>query len=81
MRAYYLLGLVWQILTQVLADGIPCYTAKKPEEAKSHIEAILHMLEEERPGYDPRMAVNIEASKLYWGSEVDRKEYNRKLRR
>jgi len=39
------------------------------------------MLEEERPPYDPRMAVNIEASKLYWGSEADRKEYNKKLRR
>jgi len=39
------------------------------------------MLEEERPPYDPRMAVNIEASKLYWGTEADRKEYNKKLRR
>lgn len=66
---------------RISEDGIPCYTAKKPEEAKSHIEAILHMLEEERPPYDPRMAVNIEASKLYWGSEADRKEYNKKLRR
>lgn len=64
-----------------LEDGIPCYTAKKPDEARSHIDAIIQMLQEENPPYDPRMLVNLEASKLYWGSEGDRKEYNKKLRR
>ena len=39
------------------------------------------MLEEENPPYDPRMQVNLEASKLYWGSKEDKREYNKKLRR
>lgn len=60
---------------------MPCYVPKKPEEAKSHIEAILHTLEEENAPYDPRMQVNLEASKLYWGSKEDKREYNKKLRR
>jgi len=66
---------------RITKDGIPCYSAKKPEEARFHIEAVIQILEEENPPYDPRMQVNIEASKLYWGSKEDKKEYNKQLRR
>ncbi|KAF8467713.1 ubiquitin-conjugating enzyme/RWD-like protein [Kalaharituber pfeilii] len=66
---------------RITKDGIPCYFPKKSEEAKSHIEAIIQTLEEENPPYDPRMQVNLEASKLYWGSKEDKREYNKKLRR
>lgn len=38
-------------------------------------------MEEESPPYDPRTQVNREASKLYWGTKEDKKEYNKKLRR
>jgi len=62
-------------------DGTPCYTAKRADDAKSHIEAILEALEEVSPPYDPRTMVNPEASKLFWGSIDDKKTYNRKLRR
>lgn len=63
------------------ADGTPCYTAKRVDDAKSHIEAIIEALEEVSPPYDPRTLVNPEASKLFWGSTDDKKVYNRKLRR
>ncbi|KAI9651017.1 hypothetical protein NHQ30_001054 [Ciborinia camelliae] len=62
-------------------DGTPCYTSKRPEDAKAHIESIIDVLEEESPPYDPRTLVNFEAAKLFWGSTDDKKMYNRKLRR
>lgn len=45
------------------------------------MEAVIQTLEEENPPYDPRTQVNLEASKLFWGSKEDKKEYNKKLRR
>ncbi|KAI9829889.1 MAG: hypothetical protein M1826_005311 [Phylliscum demangeonii] len=62
-------------------DGVVCYFARRVEDAKSHIEAIIEALEEESPPYDPRAMVNPTAAKLYWGTPEQRKEYNRKLRR
>lgn len=66
---------------RIASDGTPCYTSKRVEDVKSHIQAIIEALEEESPPYDPRTLVNPEAAKLYWGSEDDKKMYNRKLRR
>jgi ubiquitin-conjugating enzyme E2 Z len=66
---------------RIAPDGTPCYTTKRVEDAKSHIEAIIEALEEEQPPYDPRTMVNPEASKLFWGSPDDKKMYSRKLRR
>jgi ubiquitin-conjugating enzyme E2 Z len=66
---------------RISSDGTPCYTSVRPEDAKSHIDAVIEALEEESPPYDPRTMVNPEAAKLYWGSADDRKTYNRKLRR
>ncbi|EPE27163.1 UBC-like protein [Glarea lozoyensis ATCC 20868] len=66
---------------RIAPDGTPCYTTKRVEDAKSHIEAIIAALEEEHPPYDPRTMVNPEAAKLFWGSPEDKKMYNRKLRR
>ncbi|KAH8593549.1 ubiquitin-conjugating enzyme/RWD-like protein [Bisporella sp. PMI_857] len=66
---------------RLAGDGTPCYTAKRPEDVKAHIEAIIEALEEEHPPYDPRTLVNPEAGQLYWGSADDKKKYNRQLRR
>ncbi|KAG9232718.1 ubiquitin-conjugating enzyme/RWD-like protein [Amylocarpus encephaloides] len=66
---------------RIAPDGTPCYTVKRVEDAKSHIEAIIEALEEESPPYDPRTLVNPDAAKLFWGSPDDRKMYNRMLRR
>lgn len=66
---------------RIATDGTPCYTSKRAEDVKSHIEAIIEALEEESPPYDPRTLVNPEAAKLFWGSKDDKKMYNRKLRR
>jgi ubiquitin-conjugating enzyme E2 Z len=65
---------------RISTDGTPCYTSLRPEDVKSHIDAILEALEEESPPYDPRTMVNPEAAKLYWGSADDRKTYSRRLR-
>lgn len=61
--------------------GILCYLPKRPDEMRFHIEAIIATMEEESPPYDPRTTVNPEATKLFWGSADERKQYNRKLRR
>lgn len=66
---------------RIADDGTPCYTPKRAEDVKSHIEAIIEALEDEQPPYDPRTLVNPEAAKLFWGSPEDKKLYNRKLRR
>lgn len=66
---------------RVSKDGTLCYFPKRTEEMRHHIEAILEALEEESAPYDPRTTVNPEASKLFWGSPEERKNYNRALRR
>jgi ubiquitin-conjugating enzyme E2 Z len=66
---------------RISSDGTPCYTATRPEDIRSHIDAVIEALEEEQPPYDPRTMVNPEAAKLYWGSAEDKKNYNRRLRR
>lgn len=66
---------------RIAADGTPCYTTVRPDDMKSHIEAILEALEDEHPPYDPRTLVNPEASKLFWSTAEDKKKYSRLLRR
>ncbi|KAL4900728.1 hypothetical protein BDW74DRAFT_182561 [Aspergillus multicolor] len=66
---------------RVSKDGVLCYFPNKLEEIRQHIEAIVAALEEADPPYDPRTTVNIEASRLFWGSPEDRRLYKRTLRR
>jgi ubiquitin-conjugating enzyme E2 Z len=66
---------------RISKGGVLCYFPKRPDDIKSHIEAIIDALEDPEPPYDPRTIVNPEASKLYWGSADDKKQYNRQLRR
>ncbi|KAL6234765.1 hypothetical protein BDW75DRAFT_211434 [Aspergillus navahoensis] len=66
---------------RVSKEGVLCYFPRKIEEMRQHVEAIVAVLEEEEPPYDPRTTVNIEAAKLFWGSPEDRKKYKRTLRR
>ena len=66
---------------RVSIDGTLCYLVEKPEEIASHIAGIIDALQLESNPYDPRMTVNPEASKLFWGNEAEKKQYNRKLRR
>ncbi|KAL4982754.1 ubiquitin-conjugating enzyme/RWD-like protein [Aspergillus falconensis] len=66
---------------RVSKEGVLCYLPRKIEEMRQHVEAIVAVLEEEEPPYDPRTTVNIEAAKLFWGSPEDRKKYKRTLRR
>lgn len=61
--------------------GVLCYFPKRPDDMKSHIESIIDALEDSEPPYDPRTLVNLDASKLYWGSADEKKQYNRQLRR
>ncbi|PYI27914.1 ubiquitin-conjugating enzyme [Aspergillus indologenus CBS 114.80] len=66
---------------RVSPDGVLCYFPQRSEEMRYHIDGIVAALEEENPPYDPRTAVNPEASRLFWGTPEDRKRYNRELRR
>ena len=66
---------------RISKDGVLCYFPKRADDIKCHIEAIIEAIEETEPPYDPRTLVNPDASKLYWGSADDKKQYNRQLRR
>ena len=66
---------------RVSPKGVLCYEARRKDDMRSHIEAIMDTIEEESPAYDPRTLVNLEAAKLYWGAPDDKKIYSRKLRR
>ena len=66
---------------RVGTDGTLCYFAKRQDDLLSHVDGIVEAVEEETPPYDPRTLVNLEASRLFWGGEADKKQYNRRLRR
>ena len=66
---------------RISQEGVLCYFPKRPDELKCHIEAIIEAIEDMEPPYDPRTLVNPEASKLYWGSADEKKQYSRQLRR
>lgn len=66
---------------RISKGGALCYFPKRPDDIKSHIEAIIEALEDPEPPYDPRTLVNPDASRLFWGTAEDKKQYNRQLRR
>ncbi|KAI9894157.1 MAG: hypothetical protein M1814_004011 [Vezdaea aestivalis] len=66
---------------RISTDGVVCYFPKRGDDVKSHVDAIIDAFEDSEPPYDPRTTVNPEASKLYWGSVEDKKQYSRRLRR
>ena len=66
---------------RISKDGVLCYFPKRPDELKSHVEAIIEALEDTEPPYDPRTLVNPEASKLYWGSADEKRQYRSQLRK
>lgn len=68
---------------RIAADGTPCYwpSPSKREDMRTHLDAIIEMLEEENPPYDPRTLVNPEAFKLFWGDAQEKKQYRSRLRR
>ncbi|KAL8971198.1 MAG: hypothetical protein Q9183_001165 [Haloplaca sp. 2 TL-2023] len=66
---------------RITKDGVPCYFPTRPDEIQSHIQALIHALEDTDPPYDPRTLVNPEASRLFWGTPEEKKMYNRQLRR
>jgi ubiquitin-conjugating enzyme E2 Z len=68
---------------RISSNGLLCYLIKNSDYANlsAHVQAIISSLEDDNPAYDPRTRVNPEASKLLWGSQEDKKIYNRRLRR
>ncbi|RMJ23166.1 ubiquitin conjugating enzyme [Aspergillus sp. HF37] len=66
---------------RVSRHGVLCYFSQRQEEMRYHVEGIVAALEDENPPYDPRVIVNPEASKLFWGSADERRQYKRALRR
>jgi len=66
---------------RVSSHGILCYTPKKAENIKSHIEAAVEAIVGNTACPDSWTVVNPEASELLWGNEEQKKQYNRRLRR
>lgn len=68
---------------RIAKDGTPCYwpSPSRREDMRTHLDAIIEMLEEDNPPYDPRTLVNPEAFKLYWGNAQEKKQYRSRLRR
>lgn len=66
---------------RVSLDKMLIYLPTRADEMIRHVQGIYHSLEEESPPFNPMMTVNAEATKLCWGSEDERREYKRKLRR
>ena len=57
------------------------YLPARAEEMSRHVDGIINSVEEDSPPYNPLMTVNQEATKLFWGSNDEQKQYYRKLRR
>lgn len=68
---------------RVAPDGTPCCwpATSKKENMQAHLDAIVEMLEEESPAYDPRTLVHPEAFRLFWGNDQEKKQYRQRLRR
>lgn len=66
---------------RISKGGVLCYFPRRVDEIKFHIEAIVDAIEDNETPYDPRTLVNPDASKLYWGSAEEKKQYSRQLRR
>ena len=66
---------------RISKDGVLCYSPRRTDDLKSHIEAIVEAIKDENPTYDPRTLVNPEASALFWGTPEQKKLYSRQLRR
>lgn len=66
---------------RISKDGVLCYFPQRPEDIKSHVQAIVEAIEDTEPPYDPRTLVHPEASRLYWGTTEEKRQYNRQLRR
>ena len=66
---------------RVSEDGVLCYFPQRPDDLKSHVDAMIAAVEDESPAYDPRTIVNPEAAKLFWGNADEKKSYSRQLRR
>lgn len=66
---------------RVSSTGALCYFPKKEDDIASHLDAIVHAIEDIDAKFDPRAVVNPEAFALFWGGEEKRKVYHRRLRR
>lgn len=66
---------------RVSPQKVLMYLPTYAEEMGRHVDGIINALEEETPPFNPLMTVNAEASKLCWGTNDERKQYARRLRR
>lgn len=60
--------------------GYPYLPSNRGSEMRQQIDHVVAFLERE-PDSNPSARINPEASRLYWGSDQERKQYNRQFRR
>jgi ubiquitin-conjugating enzyme E2 Z len=65
---------------QVTQDGFPCYRVARQDDIKQHLSTIYHLLEA-NPDPHPATHVNMEAARMYFGDDKQRKEYFRNVRK
>ncbi|KAG0215409.1 hypothetical protein BGX28_010114 [Mortierella sp. GBA30] len=61
----------------VTTDGVPFYAVAKPDDVRSHIDAICRLVLEDEPSTNP----STHAAKLLFGTKEQRREYNKQARR
>ncbi|KAK9365760.1 ubiquitin-conjugating enzyme/RWD-like protein [Lipomyces kononenkoae] len=65
----------------ITPDGVPYYRPRKADDIKSHIEALIEVLENEQLSPDPRTWMNLDAAQLYFGEPEEKREYRKAFRR
>ncbi|KAK9389348.1 ubiquitin-conjugating enzyme/RWD-like protein [Lipomyces mesembrius] len=65
----------------ITSDGVPYYRPRKADDIKSHIEALIEVLENEQLSPDPRTWMNLDAAQLYFGKPEEQREYRKSFRR
>ncbi|KAK9249076.1 ubiquitin-conjugating enzyme/RWD-like protein [Lipomyces tetrasporus] len=65
----------------ITSDGVPYYRPRRTDDIKSHIEALIDVLESEQLSPDPRTWMNLDAAQLYFGKPEDQREYRKAFRR
>lgn len=66
---------------RVSSTGTLCYFPQKEDEIGSHLSAIVAAIDDKKSNFDPRAMVNPDIFDQFWGTDEQRKIYNRKLRR
>ncbi|KAI8825784.1 ubiquitin-conjugating enzyme/RWD-like protein [Fimicolochytrium jonesii] len=61
-------------------DGIPYYRVERAENIREYLDMLVNLFKRD-PSGDPTTHLNMRATKMWFGSKEDRRDYNRNARR